>query len=299
MITRVLTALLPLLAAAGVSGTAATTTKNLLQVPLEQYFNNKAFGLYPGEASFDQNQQSYPAAQLPPGPTYTSRTGFTYLFPGYQKANKSDNILCTGQTVTLPSQQKYFSVQMLVAAENNTASGNVTLLYADNTTEVAELRSQNWFTFLGPPKGEIILPSRFTHNDTNWNTSHIFEWITAANPLKELTAVKFPSTGTSSGRLHVFSVSLWKAGRGLEVQYLRPTQKWVGDHSQVVEVGINNAGDTFMTGTVTVEIRGPGIKTVEKGTFSRLVPGDQKIVAVAVSGRSKNTTVACSATRPI
>ncbi len=88
----------------------------MVQIPLDSFFNNKGFGIVPGEANFDQLGNSYPALNLPIGGSYVStKTNISYLFPGYQGQNKSDNVVMAGQQIHVPSSS-YFSLQMLLSA---------------------------------------------------------------------------------------------------------------------------------------------------------------------------------------
>jgi alpha-L-fucosidase len=120
---------------------------------LDSYFNNQGFGSAPGEASFDLLNESYPAAYLPSGGTYNStKTGISYLFPGYQGAGMDDNVVMAGQEIAIP-EGSYFSVQMLIAADLASTSGNLTFTYIDNTTSIAEVRSEPFFSFLTIYKG--------------------------------------------------------------------------------------------------------------------------------------------------
>ncbi|KAI9740399.1 MAG: hypothetical protein M1834_004979 [Cirrosporium novae-zelandiae] len=258
-----------------------------VHIPLTNYFNNQAFGSFPGEADFDGSNQSYPAKELTFNGTFTStHTGISYLFPGYQGLYANDNIICQGETISVPTDS-YFSVQFLVSTDlgDTIVSGNVTFNYKDNTTSTAELRAQPWYAFLTLYKGEIILPFRYTTNNTNFNTTHIHEWVAALEPGKQLESISLPETSnTTTGRIHVFSMALWK-GAGVDVQYIRPTQKWSGNQTQTVEVGISNAGEDWVSGNgIEIVIEGSGIKTVSPGKIKRLRPGDQKRVNVEIIG---------------
>lgn len=270
-----------------------TISKNSLKVPLDSYFNNQGFSSYPGEASFDQLNNSFPASGLPRGGTYNStQTGTSYIFPGYVGSNKSDNVVCVGQTVSLAAA-KYFSVQMLVAADLASTAGNLTLTYTDNTTSLSEVRSEPFYSFLTIFKGEIIMPSYYTNNATNFNTSNIFEFTGYVDSSKTLSSITFPDTSntTTGSRLHVFSLSLWK-GTGVQVQYVRPTQKMsdVREGVQIVELVVDNAGPDWISGGgVEVSIEAPGVMTVEPAKIKRLRPGDQKKINVGVIG-SGNVT---------
>lgn len=258
-------------------------------VPLDltSYFNNKAFGLYPGEAAFDPLNQSYAALALVTNGSYTSTTtGINYLYPGYRGPSLPDNIICEDQQLPVTTAQ-YFSASFLVAAdvELETVSGNVTFGYSDSTFSSFELRSEPWWAFLTINRGEIVYPYRFTTNGTNYNTSHVFEVTAALETGKSLTSISLPSTtNTTTGRLHVFAISLWQ-GSQVSVQSVRPTQQSGEDGTQLVEVTLNNAGTSCISGKgATVSLSAPNITTIEKAFIKRLCPGDQKRVIVVVDG---------------
>jgi hypothetical protein len=270
---------------------------------LESYFNNKAFGAQPGVAAFDALNESYPDPAIIgiTDGTYTStKTGVVYEFPGLQPdPSKPDNVICSGQEITLSKSHKnskYFSASMLVSSdvELMTVSGNVTYTYADGSTLVSELRSLPWWAFLTINRGEIIFPYRFTSNDTNWNTTHIFEYTAALDPSKDLQSITLPdTTNTTTGRLHVFSLSFWEASEAVlsaQVQFVRPTQKWTEKGNQVVELTINNAGLECIAGHgIEVSLAMPGVETIEPGRINRLCPGDQKRVDIGVKGAANGS----------
>ncbi|KAI5859959.1 glycoside hydrolase family 29 protein [Durotheca rogersii] len=255
-------------------------------VPLDlsPFYNNKAFGTYPGEASFDTIGQSYPVPELET-PYYTSGdTSTLYSFPGYAGPAAPDNVICDGQTVTVPGGS-YFSASFLISGDSElaTLSGNVSFAYADGGTSSYELRSLGWFSFLTVNRGELMFPSRFTATGVNRNTSHIFERTAPLSPGKELRAITLPELSSpEGGRLHVFAISLW-AGAAVSVQSIRPTQKWLDGGAQAVEITVNNAGSECVAGDgLVLSILGLGLQTANKGHLKRLCPGDQKIVTVGV-----------------
>ncbi|TQN64672.1 Tissue alpha-L-fucosidase, partial [Colletotrichum shisoi] len=263
-----------------------------VSLDLTPLFNNKGFGTRPGEASFDALNQSFPAP-VAVGPEFASPdTGIRYAFPGYTGPAKPDNVICAGQTLAVPPEDagSYFSASFLVAGdvEGATVSGNVSFAFADNTTAQYELRTLNWFSFLTINRGEIVFPSRFTPDGSDFNTSHIFERTTALPAGKRLRSITLPAKNNATeGRLHVFAVSLWRQGPAVGVQSVRPTQKWLGNETQVVEVTVNNAGSECVTGHgLNVTVSGAGFRTVSPGHLRRLCPGDQKVVVVGVEGAS-------------
>lgn len=255
-----------------------------LHIPLHSYFNNAGFARQPGQANFDQLNNSYPAAYLPTGGKYTStQTGVSYLFPGYQGYNASDNVVMAGQEIPVPAGS-YFSANLLVAADSANTAGNLTFSYSDNSSVMTEVGAEPYTNFLTLYKGEIILPAYLTHNDTNFNTSHIYEYIAPLDSSKSLASITLPDTSALDSRLHIFALSLWQ-GSGIQVQYVRPTQKFTGERVQVVELVVNNAGPEWISGEgVEISIQAPGILTLEPAKIVRLRPGDQKKVNVGVIG---------------
>lgn len=271
----------------------------LQSIPLDlsPFYNNKAFGTYSGEASFDTLGQSYPAPDLE-APYYSSGyTGIVYSFPGYTGPNKSDNVIVSGQTIAVPAGP-YFSASFLISEDKELAivSGNVTFTYTDNSTSVYELRSLDWFSFLTINRGELIFPSRFTATGVDYNTSHIFERTAALSPGKELSSITLPaSTSADDGRLHVFAISLWTGGSAVDVQSIRPTQNWISSGVQAVEITLNNAGSECVAGDgLSLTLSGDGVQATGEGHLKRLCPGDQKVVTIGVQASSEklvNATV--------
>ncbi|KAI3534260.1 alpha-L-fucosidase [Colletotrichum tamarilloi] len=269
--------------------TNSTSSGNSVALDLTPLFNNKAFGTQPGEASFDALNQSFPEPTV--GPDFVSTdTGIQYSFPGYTGPTDPDNLICTGQKISVPQNGSYFSASFLVAGdvEGATVSGNVSFNYADNTTSEYELRTLNWFSFLTINRGEIIFPSRYTANGSDFNTSHIFERTTALPPGKKLTSIILPDKNNATeGRLHVFAITLWQQAPDVAVQSVRPTQKWIGNGTQVVEVTVNNAGSKCVSGDgLKISLTGDGFITTSPGHLKRLCPGDQKVVVVGTNGAS-------------
>jgi hypothetical protein len=267
-----------------------TITQESVQIPLDSYFNNKGIGSKPGEANFDQLNNAYVAASLPQGKSYTStKTGVSYIFPGYQEGNKSDNVIMAGQIVQVP-ESSYFGLHMLVSAETASVSGNLTLSYTDGTTSLAEVRGSPYSSFLSILVGEVSSQSYFTANATNFNYTQIYEYIGPLDTSKSLASITLPDTSNETSRIHLFSVSLWKQS-GIQIQYVRPTQKHDSTRKvQTVELLVDNAGPEWISGEgVEISVSGPGIETAEPGYIKRLRPGDQKKVNVGIIGAGNGT----------
>ena len=110
-----------------------------------------------------------------------------------------------------------------------------------------------------------MIPSYYTNNGTNFNTSHIFEYTGALDPSKSLASTTLPDTSNETSRIHLFTMSLWKQ-TGVQIQYIRPTQKHDGSRTQTDELLINNAGPDWLSKDgVEVSITAPGLQTVDPG----------------------------------
>lgn len=277
-------------------------------IDLAPLFNHKAFGAYANETTFDTTyNRSYPPLNdLAPDGIYTSLlTGIQYDFLSYTGPSTPDNLICENQTIAIPGYgasagKRAFSLNMLVANDLRDAivSYNLTYLYSDGTTALAELRALSFFNWLTITHGEIISPFTWTPQGKDWNTSQIFEFTGSLDPTKTLAAVQLPTANNVTvGRIHVFSMSVWEAeaeaADAVQVQSVRPTQKWTEQGSQVVEVTVNNMGSACVAGAgLAVSLHGAAVSTVEKASVKRLCPGDQKRVHVGVTGRATAATAA-------
>ncbi|POS78980.1 alpha-L-fucosidase [Diaporthe helianthi] len=286
-------------------------------IDLTAYFNNKAFGTFPNETAFENtlNRSFPPLNHLTQDGIYTSKTtGVRFDFPSYTGPKQPDNLICSGQTIPVASSSistsKAFSLSMLIAndARDSILSYNLTYLYADGTEAETELRALPFFSFLTLMHGELITPYTWTPRGRDWNTSQIFEFTGHLDPTKTLAAVRLPvADNTTVGRVHVFSMSLVVGdstggaggGAAVEVQSVRPTQKWTVAGNQVVEVTLNNAGSECVSGPgLVVSLDGLGVSTAETGSVKRLCPGDQKRVNIGVSGSANSTDVTVTLSGP-
>ena len=258
------------------------------QVPLTLvgHYNNKAFGSYPGEASLDTEGNALPADPLTlSGDTYTSASsGLKYDQLGYRK-DGYDNVICAGQTVSVHASKGYRVAGMLLTTDvkSNTASGNVTLVYRDGEEQVP-VRAQSFWWFGSARRGEINFPYFFTSNDTNHNTSMIYETIFPLDGSRELRAIILPdSTDVVRGRLHLFAMTLWhsdpEGDAGLLVQQLKPTQQEdLSTGHQIVHLTLNQVVRHCLSNVEVSLLEG----TVKSHFLKRICPGDQVRVELVV-----------------
>jgi len=270
-----------------------------LPIDISGLVGNRAFAMSPGDADFDGIHSGYPAQYLPQENfTYN---GVNYIFPQYKQSG-NDNVLAEGQTLT-PPKGRYFSVQMLAAAESAIATGFVNATYADGTTTSGPLLVDPFWDWPYPYGGDIIFPYYLTNSSIDYNRSMIFQTINWLDSTKELVSLQLPNVTIGAGngpggaaseaRLHIFAVSTVPAtgfGISLEVQYARSTQMWVEgtNKTQIMEVTVNNIGSEWIlaNNSVRVTVDAPGLQTMEPGVINRLRPGDQARVQVGVVNRN-------------
>ena len=229
--------------------------------------------------------------------------GFNYSFAEYAETG-NDNLLAQGQKLSVPPG-RYFSIQMLAAAETGLAAGFVNATYADGSTSSTQILVPAWWSWPYPAGGDLIFPFYYSNQSTDFNRSNIFETVNWLDSTKDLVSLTLPNVtaGSDSGpggsdintRLHIFSASLMPATSSnveedqpaLQVQYARSTQKWIEstNKTQIVEVLVNNAGQSawvLSDNTVMAHVVSDGVETVTPGMIKRLRPGDQAIIEIGV-----------------
>lgn len=218
--------------------------------------------------------------------------GYQYELAPYQSIG-NDNLISQGQQIPV-TQGKYFSFQMLVAAESSTATGSVTAYYADGSTSTGGIQASPWWLWAYPSGGDIVMPFYYTDDSMNYNKSNIFQAVNWLDSSKELVSLTLPISDDSN-RLHIFAISLRPvvpstkglSGPQLEVQYARSTKKWIEgtNNTQIFEVTVSNVGQhgwVSANDSVVVSIESEGVLCVKPGVIKRLRPGDQIVVEVGV-----------------
>ncbi|KAM3071361.1 hypothetical protein ACMFMF_007833 [Clarireedia jacksonii] len=265
-------------------------------IVLDRLFNNKAFGLTPGEANFDGIHSGYPAQYIPPQDLILN--GVSFLFPQYN-ATGYDNVLSEGQ-ILKPPPGRYAAVHMLAAAEHTAiASGFINASYTGNRNTSDAIIVDPFWDWPYPFGGDLVFPYYLTNQSLDFNRSNIFHVSNWLDSTHNLLSIQLPNVtlGSNSGpggsaqstRLHIFAISLIPAnasGLALDVQYARSTQKWFEgtNKTQIVEVTINNVGDEWLLAnhSARVTVSASGLTTVKPGIINRLQPGDSAIIQVGV-----------------
>ncbi|CAK7221069.1 hypothetical protein SBRCBS47491_004401 [Sporothrix bragantina] len=295
----------------------ALPASHAASIPLDLHglFNNKGIGSRPGEASFDKSYRAYAASSFqeaaPNGSWTSAMTGVVYTLPGYTGPRQPDNVICGGQSISVPSNSSEktlpFSLSMLIASDKiqETASGDLTLTYTNGQHRIVEMRASPAWSSLTLSHGDIVSSYTWSPFGIDRNTTQLFEYtVGLALSSSSLASIRLPDTRMEDNRIHVFAASLWwadvgKASNGtsstpgnitsnlINVQNVRPTQKWTDEGHQIVEVTLNNAGTScFSTGAgdALVSLTGNNVSTLSAGRIRRLCPGDQRRINIGIDG---------------
>ncbi len=186
---------------------------------LRSAFNN--VGISPDNAmsvaNFDNVGFSYSAnalsnAGVKPGSKITV-DGLAHTWP-ITEVGEPDNVIASGQTVSLSAPDGATKLALLGSAANGSASGTLTITYADGTTQSAQVGFSDWTLGGGgqrPSFGNRIAATSSYRNSTNGTTQGLATYVFATEPItvdgtKTLKSVTLPLSVTG-GSLHVFAVT--------------------------------------------------------------------------------------------
>ncbi|KAF7362678.1 Glycoside hydrolase [Mycena venus] len=281
-------------------------------------FDNQAASA-DGSADFDSHGASFDSQFLPPGPWVND--GITYDFPKTW-GEGNDNVVANGQILELETPTYVHELHMVYSGDASGSAhefvANFMLNFADNSTQQLQLYAKNWWRWPILNWGVIRTPYSFIANGTakNYNQSQIYQWSTSIPSEQPLASITLPPVNTAH-RLHLFAMAVSPsvpstAKPALAIRRARFTTRWdtvKSARAQAVEVTLANmlpsASFSTLNSTAspralaitsphTIELTGPGITTLAKGTVKRLVPGDQARVDVFVS--NTNSAVKGTAT---
>ncbi len=171
----------------------------------------------PGAANFDGSGYSFSeeeltTAGLAPGAAVT-HDGIGYTWPS-SAAGAADNIVASGQTVDISGSGT--SLGILAAANNGTATGNVTVTYTDGTTSTSPISVADWYANQAATGSDVLVTT------PNWNQppngtlgNHAVSIYATSVPIdasRTVASVTLPdvSAGTAPSQLalHIFALGI-------------------------------------------------------------------------------------------
>jgi beta-glucosidase len=230
----------------------------------------------PSAGSLDGGALSYSgqalaAAGLTPGASVT-HDGTTFTWPGVAPG-QPDNVVAGGQTVAISGTGPTLGI--VGTANNGTASGTGTILYADGSTQPFDLSFSDWWSN-SAAQGSDVLASTPYINSTGGRDNQQVSMYYAAIPLDQSKAVKYVtlpdvSRGPVAGlAMHIFALAI---NRPLSLTV--PALAGPGDTLTATTSLPNPAGSPALS-DVAVTLTGPAGWTVEAtgpSTFPTLPGG--------------------------
>jgi alpha-L-fucosidase len=284
----VATPLVPTLAApASAAAPGWAAVPDPVPVPLEAYFDNDGIDTATAhDGDFDGSGYAFPGEQLPPaGRTVVG--GIPFLFPS-SAAGAKNNIVATGQLITLPSPGPYVSAALLVAGSYGYASGTATVTYADGSTSQGQITAPDWYSYGGPDA--LNAAFRYTPGGgTDPNPVSIGSVDLWLDPARSAVSITLPDVGPAqagSTALHVFALSLQPAvhGRALQLRTAASTDNLLDPRTQSVEATVVNVGTEWIgaSDAVRVAVDVAGARTTEPAPVRSLAPGEQARLRVGI-----------------
>lgn len=178
---------------------------NYYYVDLSTIFNNKGFGSIDEAADFDNNNYFFLRNGLPDD----SRIDIDKIsFKVKNCINEMDNVFCLNQTVTV-QKRTYSSIMLLGCTENGNYTGELEIIYDDNSTQIIPVRFTDWWSSF-PIYNEKIAWSgncaRLKDGEFSAmpNNVSLFAQIFKVDNNKKICKIKLPE----SPNIHIFAITL-------------------------------------------------------------------------------------------
>lgn len=214
---------------------------------------------------------------LAPGTTVTTG-GTTFTWPAVGPGTP-DNVVAAGQTVAMSGTGT--DVGFLGASQNGTATGAVTVNYADGTSQSFNLNMADWYSN-SPAVGDQLLTTTSSWNfESNPIGPHPVSVYFASLPLqagKQVTSVTLPtqSGGGGTTAMHIFSMAIGTGTATTGAAYSSIADAYdnagISDNSNPGAADFDGTGDSFSAqalaaGTPTPLVAG-GQATIGGTTFN-------------------------------
>jgi beta-glucosidase-like glycosyl hydrolase len=225
--------------------------------------NPSAGSLDGGALSYSGQALAAANPALRPGESVT-HDGTTFTWPDIA-LGRPDNVVASGQTVAVSGTGPTLGI--VGTANNGTASGSGTIVYADGTTQPYELSLSDWWAN-SPAQGSDILTSTPYINSSGGQVNQRVSMYFAAIPLDQTKAVKYVtlpevSHGPVAGlAMHIFALAV---NRPLNLTV--PAMAAPGDTLTATTSLPNGAGSPALS-DVAVTLAVPDGWTVEATTPS-------------------------------
>jgi beta-glucosidase len=162
---------------------------------------NTSAGDY-GGPGYSFSAEALASAGITPGGTVTSG-GFSFTWPNVA-AGQPDNATPNGQVVTLSGAGSQLA--FLGAANNGTATGQVTVGYTDGTTSTGTITLSDWYSNAAVT-GDSLVATTAHWNAPSGQPAHQVSLYLSTVPLTAGKTVAYVELPTS-GNLHLFATAI-------------------------------------------------------------------------------------------
>src|SRR5215472_7871883 len=253
----------------------ASATVTVPYSSLTDAFNNTGISDNSDEtaANYDGGGDSFSAQALaaatpvPLSPGTTVTTGGTTLTWPAVGPGTPDNVVAAGQTVAISGTGT--DLGFLGASQNGTATGPVTVNYADGTSKSYNLNMADWYSN-SPAVGDQLLTTTSSWNfESNPIGPHPVSVYFASVPLqqgKQVTSVTLPTlSGGGTTAMHIFSMAIGNGTPTTGAPYASIADAYdnagISDNSNPAAADFDGTGDSFSAealaaGTPTALIAG-------------------------------------------
>ncbi|MHA6761874.1 glycosyl hydrolase family 95 catalytic domain-containing protein [Streptacidiphilus sp. PAMC 29251] len=191
----------------GTDGTSQTVASSFNNVGVTDDSSTDAGNFDGGGSSF--SQQALATAGLTAGATIT-HGGVHLTWPGTAGAGQPDNIVASGQTISLTGTGS--TLGFLAATSYGNSSGDGTLTYTDGSTQDFTLSTPDWW---GPPGSTAVIahPGYLNQpgNTTDGDSTYVYYLgvpLTAGKTLQSVTLPNIsPDVEQGTAALHIFAIS--------------------------------------------------------------------------------------------
>ncbi|KAL9541745.1 hypothetical protein PS6_010167 [Mucor atramentarius] len=250
-------------------------------VNIGPWLNNKAFG---ANADFDGVG------------TYFEYESFQHpeLLVKYESptSRNNDNIQqSTANDVVIPLQQQAAirnvtlgALYMLVSSSHGPSTLDITITYHDATTDRTTLSLPDWqdqYTH------QMERYQAVRYSLSNNNLGALFSVPVYVNPSKMPISISIPPTDKESA-IHIFAMTAYPTHPSLLVSSIRPTNEWINDQHQVVQVNLHNLDSNWVQ-NARVHVSSSQVRTIEPGYIKAIAPGHTRSVRVIVQAHTSST----------
>ncbi len=187
---------------------------------------------------------------LSPGTTVTTG-GTTFTWPA-APAGSPDNVVAAGQTVQLTGAGT--DLGFLGSSQNGTATGTVTVNYADGTSQSFSLNIADWYAN-SPAVGDQLLTTssswNFQNNPIGPHPVSVYFASVPLRPGKQVTSVTLPTVAGAGGTtaMHIFGMAIGTGSPTTGAPYSSLTAAYdnagISDNSDPGAANFDGTGESF------------------------------------------------------